>query len=269
MRIFGVLTTTIKEIKQMEEYDVKLTNDEMIICDRLRRMKLSTMADTLDAVFKDPLTPNREFFEIISDLVNTEWDTRRDKKFKKLLAKSGIKYQDAVFDDKLYLSERKIDQQLISKLMTCEWIKQGKTVIITGKTGTGKSYLASAFGLCALHKDYKVRYESANNLLKKLSKANEDSSEFLDYTDELISYDLLIIDDYGLMELDVIKCQLLFSLLDAREGKKATLITSQIPVKDWYGMFADSTYADACMERMSKGSYRLPLDGPSLRPDHL
>ncbi len=253
----------------MTEYDEKLTNDEMIICDRLRRMKLSTMADALDAIFKDPLTPNREFFEIISDLVNTEWDTRRDKKFKKLLAKSEIKYQDAAFDDKMYLPDRNIDQQLVSKLMSCEWVKLGKAVIITGKTGTGKSYLASAFGLCALHKDYRVRYESANNLLQKLSVAKEKSADFLKFTEELFSYDLLIIDDFGLMELDVAKCQLLFSILDAREGKRATLITSQIPVKDWYALFSDSTYADACMERMSKGSYRILLDGPSLRPDHL
>lgn len=251
------------------EYDFKISNEELIICDRLRKMKLSTMSETLDGVFKDPLTPNRTFFEIISELVNSEWDARKDKKFKKLLAKSGIKYPDAAFDDKLLLPDRNINQELISRLMSCEWIPLGRTIIITGKTGTGKSYLASAFGICALHKDYKVRYESANTLLKKLAKANLDSTEYLSYTDELFAYDLLIIDDYGLMELDMLKCQLLFSLLDAREGKKATLITSQIPVKDWYGMFADSTYADACMERMAKGSFRLPLDGPSLRPDHL
>lgn len=257
------------EIKMMEYDDVKLSNDELVICDRLRKMKLSTMANTLEEIFKDPLSPNRSFLELSSDLVNSEWDARRDKKFRKLLSKSGIKYQDAAFDDKLYLPDRNINNELVSRLATCEWIQLGKTVVITGKTGTGKSYMASAFGICALHKDYKVRYESTNNLLQKLASANGNPSEFLAYNEELFSYDLLIIDDYGLMELDIVKCQLLFSLLDAREGKKATLITSQIPVKDWYGMFADSTYADACMERMAKGSYRLILDGPSLRSDHL
>ena len=256
------------EIKIME-YDVKLSNDELVICSRLRKMKLSTMANTLEQIFKDPLTPNRSFLEICSDLVNSEWDARRNKKFKKLLSKSGIKYQDAAFDDKLYLPDRNIDHELVSKLSSCEWIQAGKTVVITGKTGTGKSYLASAFGICALHKDFTVRYESTNTLLQKLASANENPTTFLAYSNELFSYDLLIIDDYGLMELDIVKCQLLFSLLDARENKKATLITSQIPVKDWYGMFADNTYADACMERMSKGSYRLVLDGPSLRSDHL
>lgn len=253
----------------MTEYDVKLTNDEFIICDRLKRMKLSTMADTLDAVFKDPLTPNRDFVEIISDLVNAEWDARRNKKFRKLLSKSGIKYPDAAFDDKLYLPERNINQETVMMLMSCDWIKLAKKVIITGKTGTGKSYLASAFGICAMHKDYKVLYESTNTLLKKLDKANANSVEFIDYTNELMSYDLLIIDDYGLMELDMTKCQLFFSLLETRENKKATLITSQIPVKNWYGMFADSTYADACMDRIAKGSYRILLDGPSLRPERL
>lgn len=250
------------------EYDFKLSNDEMIICDKLRKMKLSIMSEALDGVFKDPLTPNRTFFEVISYLVNEEWNARRNKRFKKLLAKSGIKYIDAAFDEKLNLPDRNINQELVARLITCDWIPLGRTLIITGKTGTGKSFLASAFGLCALHKDYKVRYDSANTLLKKLAKANQDSSEYLSYTDELFSYDLLIIDDYGLMELDMIKCQLLFSLLDAREGKRATIITSQIPVKDWYGLFADSTYADACMERMAKGSFRLSLDGPSLRSDH-
>lgn len=256
------------EITKMMEYDVKLSNEELVVCDRLRKMKLSSMADALTTTFKDPLTPNRSFFELISDLVNSEWDARRSKRFRKLLAKSGIKYQDAAFDDKLYLPERNINQETVTMLTSCDWIMLGKKLIITGMTGTGKSYMASAFGICALHKDYRVRYENTNELLKKLDRANANSAEFLDYTNELMSYDLLIIDDFGLMDLDLVKCQLFFSMLEARENKKATLIASQIPVKDWYGIFGDSTYADACMDRIAKGSYRLLLDGPSLRPDH-
>lgn len=114
------------EIKMMEYDDVKLSNDELVICDRLRKMKLSTMANTLEEIFKDPLSPNRSLLELSSDLVNSEWDARRDKKFRKLLSKSGIKYQDAAFDDKLYLPDRNINNELVSRLATCEWIQLGK-----------------------------------------------------------------------------------------------------------------------------------------------
>ena len=77
----------------------------------------------------------------------------------------------------------------------------------------------------------------------------------------------LIIDDLGLMTLDSTKCMRLFTILDAREKRKATLVTSQIPVKDWYETFSDMTYADACLERLAKGRFRIALEGSSLRPE--
>ena len=244
----------------------KLTIDEMVLCDRLRRMKFSAMATALEDMLLDPLSPNRTFEEKITDLINSEWNKRTEKRFLKLLSKANLKFTDAAFDDKIKNPERNIDMQLFSRLITCDWIREGRVLIITGKTGTGKSYLACAFAIFAMRKDYSAFYVSANRLQEMADLADREG-EFLSFCDKMTKVDLLIIDDFGLMTLDSTKCMRLFTILDAREKRKATLVTSQIPVKDWYETFSDMTYADACLDRLAKGSFRIALEGPSLRPE--
>lgn len=90
-------------------------------------------------------------------------------------------------------------------------------------------------------------------------------SEYLDYVNQLAGFDLLIIDDFGLMEMDLDKCRDLFEVIDSRESRKSTMFVSQLPVKAWYELFADSTYADACLDRMVHKAYRLELNGRNMR----
>lgn len=134
-------------------------------------------------------------------------------------------------------------------------------------TGTGKSYYANALGVVALKQFKTVRYVKASKLLTELEAYHqmEDSVKLLSVIEQLSKVDMLIIDDFGLMELDIEKCRDIFEILDGREGRKSTVVISQLPVKEWYDLFKDSTYADACLDRLLYKAYRLEFKGDSLR----
>ena len=154
--------------------------------------------------------------------------------------------------------------RIIEELSKCEWIEQGKNLVITGKTSSGKSYLANALCICALRQFKTVRYMKASQLINELSKA-----EKLDtYQEELnlfAGYDLLVVDDFGLMNMEVNKCRNLFEVFDSRDPHKSILVISQFPVPAWYDMFQDHTYAEACLARMLSGAYRLEMNGKNMR----
>lgn len=140
-----------------------------------------------------------------------------------------MKYPAADLDETLYNPERQLDVRIIEELSKCEWIEQGKNLVITGKTSSGKSYLANALCICALRQFKTVRYMKASQLINELSKA-----EKLDtYQEELnlfAGYDLLVVDDFGLMNMDVNKCRNLFEVFDSRDPHKSILVISQFPV---------------------------------------
>ena len=174
------------------------------------------------------------------------------------------KYPAADLDDTIYHPERQLDAHIIEELSKCEWIDQGKNLVITGKTSSGKSYLANALCICALRQFKTARYIKASQLINELSKA-----EKLDnYQEELsiyAGYDLLVVDDFGLMSMDVNKCRNLFEVFDSRDPHKSILVISQFPVSSWYDMFQDHTYAEACLARLLSGAYRLEMNGKNMR----
>ena len=140
-------------------------------------------------------------------------------------------------------------------------------ILLLGPTGSGKTYFSNALALSALRKFKSVRYLKASTLIHELEAA-EAQGEYLKYLNATASLDLLIIDDFGLMELDIDKCRNLFEVIDAREIKASTVMISQFPIASWYEMFQNNTYADACMDRLIHKAYRLEVNGKNMRnPD--
>lgn len=111
---------------------------------------------------------------------------------------------------------------------------------------------------------YRILSIRANTLLQQSEKARKTNSSY-EYTNEMSSYNLLVIDDFGLMELDLDKCRDLFEIIETRDSRKATMIVSQLPVANWWDLFKDSTYADACLSRMTAKAYRLECNGRDMR----
>lgn len=241
-----------------------MTTEEYELCNRLKSMRFSGMAAELEAVLSEPnvdLIPTRD---CVRRIIDAEWNLRYTKKLNKYLKKAKLKYAAADLDDTIYDPERMLDTHVIEELAKCEWIEKGRNLIITGKTSSGKSYLANALSICALRKFRTVRYIKASQLINELTKA-EKLENYQEVLDSFASVELLVVDDFGLMNLDVNQCRNLFEVFDSRDPFKSIMVISQFPVEAWYDMFKDHTYAEACLARLLTEAYRLEMNGKDMR----
>ena len=235
---------------------------------KLRSMKLSEMANSLMNQIDDPNSDLLSFDERFSQIVNAEWDARYNKKLNRFIKKATLKYPSADLDETIYDPQRLLDTKTIEALATCNFIDEKRNLLITGSTGSGKTYFSNALALSALKKFKTVRYLKASTLIHEVEAAEADSS-YLRYINGMAALDLLIIDDFGLMELDIDKCRNLFEVIDTREVNASTCMISQFPISSWYEMFHNNTYADACMDRLIHKAYRLEFNGKNMRnPNH-
>ena len=245
-------------------YDAALSNEQNVLCSRLRQMRLSGMADAFETQIKNPNSGLDGFTDRFEAIINNEWELRFNKKYNRFLKNASLRYPYADFDESIYDPARMLDTSVIEKLSECFWIDEGRNLLITGSTGTGKSFLSNALCIAAMRQFKTVRYIKANTLMNELDQARA-KSIYLEYVNKVANLDLLAIDDFGLMDLDLDKCRDLFEVIDSRDARKSIMIVSQLPVKAWYDLFADSTYADACLDRMVYKAYRLELNGKNMR----
>lgn len=244
--------------------NTELTPQEEAITIKLRKMRLSGMAEEVEKQLLDPNSATGSFTDRITRIVDNEWNMRTTKKINKLLKKAALKYPYASLDDRIYDPARQLNTPLIEELSKCEWLEHSKNLIITGATGTGKTYMCNIFGVLAVNRFKTVFYYRASALMNNMEKHVLDGTA-LNYQTELAFCDLLIIDDFGLMELSVDHSRYLLEVLDSREARKPTIVASQFPVSSWYDLFKDNTYADACLDRLVNGAYRIDMKGESLR----
>lgn len=250
----------------INENTLNLNADEKLIIERLRSLKLSNMATAFERQLQDPNADLKSFMERFSEIVGYECQVRHDKKFKRIMGRSHLRYPDADLDETIYDPARKLDTDTIERLSTCHWIDEGKNLLITGMSSSGKTYLSNALCIAAIKQLKTVRYIRANILMLELEQARLDTT-YLEYVTEIAKLDLLVIDDFGLMDLDLDKCRDLFEVIDGRDGRKSTILISQFPVKTWFDLFSEHTYADACLGRITDRhhSYRLEMNGMNMR----
>lgn len=242
----------------------KLSIEDYELCNKLKNMRFSGMAEALEELMLNPNADLLPFRQIVQKLVDAEWDLRYNKKLNRFIKKATLKYPGADFDDSIYDPERMLDTYVIEELAKCRWVEQGKNLIITGKTSSGKSYLANALCICALREFKTVKYIKASQLINELAKA-EKTDGYHELLNQMASYDLLAVDDFGLMNLNINKCRNLFEVFDSRDPHKSILVISQIPVSAWYDMFQEHTYAEACLARLLSEAYRLEMNGKNMR----
>ena len=230
----------------------------------LRKMHMSSMAEEYMEQMADTNAELMPFEERFNKIVEAEWDARYNKKFQKFLKKATLRYPEASLDDSIYDVERELDTNTKEALLDCRWIENGRNLIITGKSGGGKSYFSNVLAVNALRQFKTVKYTKSRNLIYALEKAHLENN-YIEYLNAIAKNDLIIMDDFGLMELDFEKCRYLFELIDAREGRKSIIVVSQLPVNSWYSLFKDNTYADACLDRLVFKAYRFEFNGKNMR----
>jgi len=245
-----------------EEFSI----EENILIERLRSYRVPAMVEEYKRQLRDPNAELLSFQERFAKLINAEWLKRYNKKFTEKLKAAKLRFTDADLDESIYDPARKLDTQSIELLSKCEWIDERKNLLITGMSSSGKTYLSNALCIAALRQLKDVQYIKASVMMRELDRARKNDT-YTEYLEEKLALDLLVVDDFGLMELDLDKCRDLFEVIDGRDGRKSTIIVSQFPVKKWYDMFVDVTYAEACLSRITdkKHSYRLEMNGRSMR----
>ena len=201
--------------------------------------------------------------EIAQYLVQSEWDDRKHRSLQRNIKTAKFRYIADV-DGIDFSHQRELDNNQIDRLFTCEFIKKGQDVFITGSTGTGKSYLASAIGRQACLHGFKVYYANTTKLMSILKMAKADGSH-LRKLSRIEKQDLLILDDFGIQAFDASGRALLIDIVEDRHGKHSTIIASQVPVKNWYDVIGEQTVADAILDRLVHQSARIELKGESLR----
>jgi DNA replication protein DnaC len=230
---------------------------------KLEEMRLSGFTRAYRDMMATGMNNDFTIDEVISHLVQAEWDERYNRRLHRLIANARFRYQ-ASMEQIDYVEKRNLDKTIMLRLSSCDWIAKKQNVLITGSTGLGKSYLSSALGHQACQQGYKVFYRNSGKLFDELKIAKADGS-YIKEISKIETQDLLIIDDFGLKPLDSVQRLILLEVIEDRHGKRSTLITSQIPVNKWYDVIGEPTIADAILDRLVHSSHRIDLDGDTLR----
>ena len=212
---------------------------------------------------------DREFTtdEVIAHLVEAEWDDRYNRRLQRLIARARFRYQ-ASFEELNFSSRRNLDKNQLLRFSSCDWITKSQNIIITGSTGVGKSFIASALGYQGCQHGYKVLYCNCLKLFDELKIAKADGS-YIKQISKIEKLDLLILDDFGLKPLDSNQRLMLLEIFEDRHGKKSTIITSQLPVNKWFEIIGEPTIADAILDRLVHSSHRIKLEGESMRKKYI
>jgi DNA replication protein DnaC len=230
----------------------------------LRAMKLSAMASEFMRQQETLSMDALDFTERFGMLVDAEWRSRENNRVQKLTSAAKMRITGACFADIDYRPTRKLDKSNMARLLDFAWIREHRNIILTGATGTGKTWMSCAFGTEACRGGYSVAFYRVSRLLGEMNLASE-SGTLLKLLAKLKRIDVLILDDWGLSVLSPLEGRLLLEVFEDRYNEGSCIISAQLPVAKWHDMFADATLADAVLDRIVNNAYRIELHGPSMR----
>lgn len=231
--------------------------------EKLRQMRLFGMHDAFKTSLENTIKEQMTQDQFVFHLVSSEWDNRRNRAIERAVKYAQFRYNGSL-EDIDYTFERGLDRNQVERLAAMKFIHEHKDLFITGPTGTGKSYLATALGYKACQEGFRVLYASTAKLMNLLKIAKAKGT-ILNELKRIERVDLLILDDFCMQPLDAQSRGILMDVIEDRHQRRSTMITSQIPVKDWYDVIGEKTIADAVLDRIVHHSLRVELFGESIR----
>lgn len=234
--------------------------------DKLKGMRLDAMATAWTEQQKVTDAQRLAFDERFGLLVDAEWLHRENRRLAKLLKDAKLKLPNASVEDIDYPAKRELDRATVRQLATCRWVHEHHNILVTGMTGTGKTYIGCAFAQHACRRGYRAIYRRASRLYSELRVARADGS-YPRLLAKLARADVLLIDDFGLTAVGDDERNDLCEILEDRFGSRSTIVTSQIPTGKWHEYLGDPTVADAICDRLLPNAHRIMLKGPSRRPN--
>ncbi len=234
--------------------------------EKLRALKLEAMAQSWTAQQKDTGVSTLSFDERLGLLVDAEWLHRENKKLERCLKEARLKLSSACVEDIDYPVRRDLDRALIRQLATCRWVAEHHNVLITGATGTGKTYIACALAQQACRQGYRAMYRRSSRLFDELALARADGT-YARLLGRMARTDVLVIDDWGLVPATEPERRDLLEIMEDRYATRSTIMTSQVPPARWHDHLGEPTVADAICDRLLHNAHRIALKGPSRRKE--
>lgn len=233
----------------------------------LQQLKLKGMLQTYQQILSMPQQEQPGIHHFMAQLSEAEILSRLHNRTELYLRMSKLRY-DAVLEQVYCTSDRNLSTESIAVISDCSFVKRAENILITGATGCGKSYLACAIGRQACAFGFKTLYFSMSKFLEKITLCKLEGT-LLKFLSHIEKAHLIILDDFGLHPLDANSRLAILQILEDRYGKKSMIITSQLPVSDWYEYIEESTIADAIMDRLTGNAHRFDLKGASLRKKNI
>jgi DNA replication protein DnaC len=231
--------------------------------EQLKELKLQGMVRSYEATIQLPVNQHPEGHQLIAQLAEAEKQNRTQYKTQLYLKLSKLRYAGTL-EEISYGAQRNLSKEQINQLADCSYIDRSENILVSGATGSGKSFLACALGHQACVMGYKTLYLNLNRFTERIMVAKLDGS-FVKVLNQLDKASVLILDDFGLAPMDQNTRLALLQILEDRYNKKSIIIASQLPINKWHEYIAEPTLADAIMDRLMANAHRLELKGESLR----
>ena len=231
--------------------------------EKMHQMRLHGMVRAFKSTMETAVKNNYTTDELVAHLIDSEWDDRHNRKLSRLIKTAKFRYQ-ASFEMLDFQLKRNLDKNTMLRLSDCGWIPKKKDIIITGPTGAGKSFIASAFGYQGCLYGFSVIYFNCSKLFSMLKFAKADGT-YAKELNRIQKHDVLILDDFGLHPFDSQSRLDLLEIMEDRHGRKSTVIASQFPVSSWHEIIGEPTIADAICDRVIHSAFRIELKGESVR----
>jgi DNA replication protein DnaC len=255
------MKTSVENPILFNHLNTNAMNDQSL--EKMRRMKFHGMHRAFKTSLESGQLNTLTADELVAFLVESEYDDRSNRRIERHIQQAKFRYKANV--EQLHFDiDRNLDKNMMMRFADGSFIDKHENILITGSTGIGKSFVASALGNQACMLGHSVLYTNASKLFSKLKMSRADGS-YVKEIARIEKQDLLIIDDFGLQPLDSQNRNMLLEIMEDRHGNRSTIITSQLPVVNWYDIIGEQTIADAILDRIVHDAHRIELNGESLR----